>query len=617
MFTGIFRIQNSRPSERAQAPLPSPSDFTPIDLIVHGLILILGALAFTFYLRVPNEMLDARYIELARSILEKGSYQFDFRPETMLPPGFPLVLAFVCLLAGYSHSVLLHVMAVSTTLALTASYEFLRRTESRGFAAAAVLLLGSSPAIFTFATQIVFSDMPYFCASIVVLLLAWLAFDLRPGLIRIGWMLAFSFFLIAALMIRSVGIALILGLCLWICSSFLADVTIGWRRLRLFLLPLLLASFTQVTWSHWAKERQFTEWPLPGYPASYLEQLKVKSGEYPELGMARWSDIPERVERNATIRTAELVKLLTRKPWINPYWGSPAIFGVIGLMFIGWASSIRKNGGQLHDWYFAAYELMFAFWPWDFEMRFLLPIVPLACLYGWRGALVIRDCFFSRRRFLGFSFAFAGVLLAASCSLWAIQTKVSQATLSAGFWILLAVAGWGMLNSSWWSAWQRANIGRHFLTTARVMTLLLVTLLVGKGVAAQVHIGRQNLTLDLTQSPFYPEIEAAQWIASHEPPQVVIMSRKQDLAYHYSNHRVAWFPPLSNPQILMDGILKYNVRVVVVADRDTDYFKPSQEDCFQPLYHAHPEVFHLVHHGPENWVYEVRLHEGLVAQHRD
>jgi len=37
------------------------------------------------------------------------------------------------------------------------------------------------------------------------------------------------------------------------------------------------------------------------------------------------------------------------------------------------------------EWYFVGHEAMYLLWPWDLELRFLLPVAPLAGLYAWRG----------------------------------------------------------------------------------------------------------------------------------------------------------------------------------------------------------------------------------------
>ena len=64
------------------------------DLAVYVLILLFGRLYFQYYLHFADFTTDAYYVELARSIIEKGAYQFDFRPETLLPPS--LVRSFYC-----------------------------------------------------------------------------------------------------------------------------------------------------------------------------------------------------------------------------------------------------------------------------------------------------------------------------------------------------------------------------------------------------------------------------------------------------------------------------------------------------------------------------------------
>jgi hypothetical protein len=607
-FPSLYTSARSR--NDAASSESAISSLNAIDLIVIICVLALGTLQFIGYLRAPGELADARYSELTRSILETGSYQFNFRPETLMPPGLPLILALICRAVGYSQAVLFHVMSISTTLALLASYALLRRTAGRTVAAAACLLLGSSPALFSSATQIVFSDMPYFCASMLALLLALKTDRAQPGPARTGWVLLFSISLLLALMIRSAGIALVAGLTIWILASLLADRTLGRRRLKLFLFPLLLALSAQLLWMEWAGLRQFSEWALPGYPGSYITQLKVKSGNHPELGLAHLKDLPDRVEQNLVTRTAELVKLLSRKEWVNPFWCSPLIFGILALILIGLASSLGKNGGQLHDWYFAGYELMYALWPWNFEMRFLLPVVPLACLYLWRGIRAIGSFSLRQPVIAGLTFLLVGVVLTFTTASWAAHTRLGQAFAATGFWAVFTLVGCGVLVLRSFDASahaQRVLAGSTFQRGARFLTLLLVLgALVGKGVAMQIRTARSNMNCDMTRAIFYPDIEAAQWIRTHESPDVVVMARKQDLVYHYSAHMVIWFPPISDPQVLMDGIRKHHIGLVVVTDRENGYFVPRQEDCFQPLLHSYSQAFHLVHHGPDNWVFEVR-----------
>src|SRR5262249_42720101 len=284
----IFRVDAGVTLKSVDAQTSRPRVRTELqagDLFVHSLILLLGLFQFLSYLRANDFWLDATYIELANSILEKGRYLFDFSPETLYPPGFPLMLAIIGRFAGLSQVVALHTMAISNTLALMAIYELLRRTENRAFGACTCLLLGTTSPVFNYATRVVLSDVPYFAASSLTLLWALkLGSECRSeNRIRT---VVLSVLLVLSLMIRSAGIALLLGCCAWLGVSFLVAPALGRRRLRLLAPPIVLGIVAQFTWAHWASARQVIEWPVGGWPQPYTAQIMIKSGNEPDLGEA-------------------------------------------------------------------------------------------------------------------------------------------------------------------------------------------------------------------------------------------------------------------------------------------------------------------------------------------
>ncbi len=597
------------------------------DILVYVAILVLGVLQFECCLRTPDVVNNATYIDLARSLVQTGSYQFDFRPETMLPPGFPALLAAVYWLGGSGVHILLRLMALCATGGIMVSYELLRRVEGRLLAAAACLLLASAPDFFAIATQDVFSDVPYFLISTIVLLVA-LKMERNPPIKgRTGWIFILGATLSAALLVRSIGIALVAAIGTWMVVSWLASRDLGRRRFRYLLIPLILGCGAQFTWSQWASSRQTYEWQLGGWPRPYLSQLLVKDGNFPEHGMATWRDIPGRVERNLTVRAAELDELLLTREWVNPFWGSPAIIGVILLIVIGLATSLYNRGGQLHDWYFLWHEFMYLVWPWDFEMRFLIPVAPLACLYFWRGAKVLRNLTVSQPGIAGMCFVLLGVLLGSDSAVVAIHVRRLQplaATLSWGF---LAFTGGSVLvarslKQSPFFATVLAKLERlhnpKYVLVPKAALLLVFAAVLGHGAAMEMKIGQENLSYDVTKGPFYPDIEAAHWIQANEPPDAVVMARKHDLIYHYSGHRVIWFAPISDPDVLMDGIRRHHVSLVVVVhrkdSRNTDdagravpksYWLPADESCFRILQQHYGSSFRLVHQGPDHWIFAV------------
>src|SRR5262249_48219043 len=223
---------------------------------------------------------------------------------------------------------LIRSITVFATLGLIASYELLRREEGRTVAATSCLLLASSPILFEFATQMVFSDLPYFFTTMMALLTAvQLEAAKNPRGRAVLWLMC-GLSTVASLLIRSSGIALLGGLFAWLIVSRFAERQVRLRRLRTFVPLLLVGLFIEILWLQWAARNEVLQWPMVGgYPQPYFAQLSVKIGNYPELGTASLSDILSRVMHNLADRAATLLELLTRAEWVNPAWFSPAVLG--------------------------------------------------------------------------------------------------------------------------------------------------------------------------------------------------------------------------------------------------------------------------------------------------
>src|SRR5208283_4332278 len=101
-------LNRSRPAQ------DKPDDRPPrsvADVAVYIFILLMGVFQLTHYPHSADFIYDVTYPDLARSILEKGSYQLRFLPQTTFPPGFPLILAAVGLVFGLSPAALFPVVA--------------------------------------------------------------------------------------------------------------------------------------------------------------------------------------------------------------------------------------------------------------------------------------------------------------------------------------------------------------------------------------------------------------------------------------------------------------------------------------------------------------------------
>jgi hypothetical protein len=587
---------------------------TGADLAVLAGILAVGFVYFWLSQRGASFYSgDTSYIELARSILDR-SYGFNFRHETMLPPGFPAIVAALTAVFSDSHEVMVRAITVFTTLGLGVTYLLLRREAGRTFATAVTTLLFASPTVFGFATKMVFSDLPYLLTSMTALLMLSsldVAETSRTGSVR--WVLC-GFLILASLLIRSAGITLVLGLAAWLAVSCWRDPTSAVRRCKTFVPFLMAGLIVQAGWMAWVKKTEApAEWPIGGYPRSYLSQLSVKNGNRPELGTASASDLPRRVAQNLAAHAAGFVEAVTGKGGRLPHaWFTPWVIGPVLLIILGLYVSVWPTGGKPEDWYFVAHESMYLLWPWDLEMRFILPVVPLACLYFWRGIRTVVG-WANQTPNLAMS---AGLLLGVVCGLsattygWRVGGLRSK--LAAECWWLFVI--W-ILIVLWRRRVPAESVHPVFngtsATSYRHAAVALCMVLFLLNASTLTGIARENLTFDATHERVYAPILAAKWIRSHTPRNTVVMARQMDVVYHYGGRRVVWFPPISDPAVLYDGIRRHHVSLIVVdADRGLEtYWRPGETDCFERLLKAYPTTFRLVQRGRQEQIYAVALNE--------
>src|SRR5262249_18548717 len=182
-------------------------------------------------------------VDLARSLIETGSYYFNFRPETYVPPGLPLILAALCSTVGCTHNILMGSMAVFSCTAFAATYELLRRVENRPVAAIIVLLLASSAEVFELSTHGVTFDVPYFLVSTIVLLLFLGESPRRKIRAGIAFLAAASGLLSLAIMIRTAAMPLLAALVAALHSG--TGARSRWKTIA----PILLVGLTvQLFW---------------------------------------------------------------------------------------------------------------------------------------------------------------------------------------------------------------------------------------------------------------------------------------------------------------------------------------------------------------------------------
>ena len=595
---------------------------------MYALILALCALPFFLFERAPDFINDVHYVDLADSLLHSHSYSANFTREGVQPPGLPVILASVCATLGCTHDILTRTMPLFLALGLLVSYEVIRRQGGRLIASVSCLLLAASPAIFPWVTSRLWPTFPYFLVSMIIFLLVPRLEVSQKGPRTLLGLLLLSFLVATAVTIESAGIALIAAMLAWMILSFFGNPEIARLRFTRFL-PISLVGLLAVgLWLERGGNPR--DWPLPGYPQSYLAQLKVKDGNYPELGYATPKDVLLRVEKNLRESAIFLEQTLLHR-WINPSWTSPVIAGLVILILCGLWSSLWRSDSQLCALYFIFYECIYLLWPWfSGVLRFALAVLPFACLYLAEGALALQMWSRQYPRRVGTLFLPLSMILAfaAARQAWAGEARHGfQEKISVIFWIACAVLCMilirkGSLPSCGRLSWAQSLFHKRYSVAGltvhpvHLFGVLAVTYLVATGVAAEIPMARENLVSGRTKFENSPEIQAAQWINFRTDPNTIIASSQVSLIHHYSKRRIIWFPPITNPKVLMEGIREHRISYVIIIKRSWYYYLPPETVCFDILYKAYPQAFRLAEAKGQVNVYEVLPDGPGVASER-
>jgi hypothetical protein len=152
---------------------------------------------------------------------------------------------------------------------------------------------------------------------------------------------------------------------------------------------------------------------------------------------------------------------------------------------------------------------------------------------------------------------------------------------------------------------RQIPIGSLSLTLLHMGALGLVALLVGRAISQDIPIARTNLAFEEERFGRLPDIVAANWIRLHTDPRDVIAARHVPLVFHYSQRKVIWFAPIVRSQVLMEGFRRLGIRYVVVIDRDSSYYLPPDEVCFDMVQKAYPNAFRMAAQIGQARIYEV------------
>lgn len=318
---------------------------------------------------------NVAYYALARALASGRGYVDLITPgtppETLYPPGFPLLLVPFYWLGGGSMFVLKLESMLAAGVALWATWKLGReaRAVPAWAAAAAVWLVGLAP-VFLLYTRYVLSDMSYVAAAMVALVFFQRAAlrDDAEGDAGGGrgnrWWIAGSLVAVFAFAIRTAGVALLAGALLW---------AVGRRRWRWAVIVAIAIGLAVVPWLVWTSQR-------PPETGGYFEQVRVSDRLDPESAPMRLSEYPARAAVNLAIYA---IRDLSQLFWpVTPAPLAVRVFGLIvgtALTVMGGFHLVRRRGVTVWDLFGLLSLGLILVWPWTGD-RFFLTLVPILWL---------------------------------------------------------------------------------------------------------------------------------------------------------------------------------------------------------------------------------------------
>jgi hypothetical protein len=329
--------------------------------LVAGLVLVHVLLALATLEPAPHTGGDnAGYLTLAKSIMERGTYQDLYDPRepahTQYPPVFPLILAAASLIGLKTWMQLKYLTIAFSAIAVGFTYLWIRRRGRPELAFGVAALLTIAPGVLGLAHWEL-SDVPFWAITMVAV---WAWDGLRPGEYK---MLAVAIVMTTlAYLTRSAGLPLLIAAVAWLV----------WRKRWKSLVAFLLVIGPFALWWYIRARTQGG--------VDYASQFSFVDPYNPALGRIGVGELLTRMKDNGVkYITVHLPILLFGAPKFVP-----ASVLIVLLGIYGWVARMRRpHVGEL---FLPLYIGLLLIWPavWSGE-RFLLPALPFILFFAGDG----------------------------------------------------------------------------------------------------------------------------------------------------------------------------------------------------------------------------------------
>lgn len=330
---------------------------------------------------------DLNYLFLAQALVQGQGYVDLYLPghppHTKYPPLFPLLLTPWTVLGNHrifaSH---LLICVIALTIPFLLAAWVLRQGYSATMAAGILLMSATLPIYYQFLLSIL-SEIPFMAFGYLALWrMSQFASSARA---RDFWLITAA--TVAAVLTRTAGIALAaaIGLELFRRAEF-------WRRRSLQIpWPALFAGMIVLVFGIWSLRNRL----VGGVGLGYFHDFLLKNPYDLDAGYASLQDILARVFSQAQYY---LPLSVLQVAWGVIYTEKVYYFSYAGMVFIAVGFLARfSRPDKSAEWFFLFSLLQVIGWPFQ-EIRFMLPILPLAGFYFIFGVKTILEWLLAKVR---------------------------------------------------------------------------------------------------------------------------------------------------------------------------------------------------------------------------
>ncbi len=281
------------------------------------------------------------------------------------PPGFPLLLAPVVALAGYSMPTLNVIISLFLVAIAISTIMLLRRQLSLAAAITVAAVFFYNPNTFEFKSQIM-ADIPFSLLILIFLILSSSA----SGRNKTKWILAGIVGGFAATM-KTAGITVGVAMAVYICIRLVSGLLIN---------RSLTKSAKEITGPQWG----LFAWLVVFIVVSNLFSAKGVQGAESYLRIFNLNDLISTLN----VSVYSYVEAIRTHFLINPFPGGwlGLLVGAAFLTFAvtGFLMAMNKHPGII-EYFFIVYVIMLLVYPYTHAgFRFLLPLAPILLMYAVR-----------------------------------------------------------------------------------------------------------------------------------------------------------------------------------------------------------------------------------------